>query len=328
MSIDRRVRITRQTRRGSTWLISLLALLTVAAATAAIVALRTLRADRPERPPALRLALNPPDDLAIGGGSDYPFGLALAADGRRLLFPAAKDGVTQLWMRDLATGETQSLPGTDEAVLPFWAPDGRAIAFFANKRLRVMTLEDAVIRDVADAPSPRGGVWHESGDIIFAPENDGPLYRRQAATGAVEPLTVLDASSGELSHRLPALVDRGRHLLFFVRATAPTRQGIWIASMATPANRKRLAGAIGHALALGDGIVFPSDGALLAQHLDLEALALTGRPVLLGTAVGAGPQHQSFATTNGDTLIFGAPASSLRELRWVDRTGTRNWCRR
>ena len=340
MSIDRRVQVKggherslrarwcrtivqQESGRASTWLISLLAIVAIAAAAGAVVVLRTLRASPSPAPPTLRLALNPPDNLTLGGGLDYPFGLSLAPDGRRLVFPAARVGLTQLWMRDLTTGETQALPGTDEGVLPFWAPDGRALAFFANKRLRVLTFEDAAIRDLAAAPSPRGGVWHESGDIIFAPDDQGPLYRRRGSTGAIEAFTTLDTASGETSHRLPAFADRGRHVVFFVRAGGPVRQGIWIASLSAPQNRTRLVGGNSHALAIGDAVIYASDGALLGQRLDVEALALRGRPVLLGTTVGVGSQHQLFATTDGETMIFGAPASSLRELRWVDRTGSR-----
>ena len=300
-----------------------MAFLAIAAAAVALISLRNFRALPSGVSPTLRLALDPPDDLTLGGGPDYPFGLSLAPDGRRLAFPAAKAGLTQLWVRDLTTGETQALPGTDEGVLPFWAPDGRALAFFANKRLRVLTLEDAAIRDLADAPSPRGGVWHEGGDIIFAPDADGPLYRRRGSNGAVEALTTLDSNAGESSHRWPVLIERGRHVIFFVRASVPARQGIWIAPLAAAESRTRLVGAHSHALAIRDAVLYSTDGALLAQHLDVNALALTGRPVLLGTPVGAGPQQQLFATTNGDTLIFGAPASSLRELQWVDRTGAR-----
>ncbi|MGH9176683.1 MAG: hypothetical protein ACRD1H_20100, partial [Vicinamibacterales bacterium] len=92
-------------------MIGLIALVAVAAAALAIMALHNLRVAPAAATATLRLALNPPDDLTIGGGPDYPFGLSLAPDGRRLVFPAVKAGLTQLWVRDLTTGTTQSLPG-------------------------------------------------------------------------------------------------------------------------------------------------------------------------------------------------------------------------
>lgn len=311
MSIDR-----------SPWLIALAAFVSIAAAALAVIALTKMRADPPSDLPALRLALAPPDDLTLGGRSDYPFGLALAPDGRRLVFPAGKNGPTALWLRDLATGETQPLPGTDEAVLPFWSPDGRAIGFFADGRLRVITLEDAAIRDLAPARSPRGAVWHPGGDIIYAAENDSALLRRRGSNGAIEPFTTLDPNAGESSHRFPVFTSNGRSVIFFVRANGPTRQGIWIASFDRPADRKRLTGSDAAAVAIGDVLVYSQDQALLAQPIDLEAQALRAQSMLLGTPVGSGPLNQLFATSTQDLVIYGAPASTLRELRWIDRTGS------
>jgi hypothetical protein len=204
-------------------------------------------------------------------------------------------------------------------VLPFWSPDGRELAFFSGGRLQALRLEDNAIRPLAEAPAPRGGVWHPDGDIIFAPGGEGPLMRWRAG-GSTEPLTTLDA--GEVSHRQPALVNGGRHILFFVRASESARQGVWIAPFDAPVQRRKLvssdAGAIGH----GDHIVFSSDGALVAQRIDFENLTLAGRSQLLGTSVGWGPLNQLFATASAELLLYGGPASTLRQLRWVDRTGT------
>jgi eukaryotic-like serine/threonine-protein kinase len=311
MSIDR-----------SPWLIALAAIVSIAAAALAVVALGRMRGGPTPDLPALRLALTPPEELTLGGRSDYPFGLSLSPDGRRVVFPAGKSGPTMLWIRDLATGETQPLPGTDEAVLPFWSPDGRAIAFFADGKLRVITLEDASVRDLAEARSPRGGAWHPGGDIVFAPDNDGSLLRRQGSTGNIESFTTLDTSTGESSHRFPAFVDRGRSLVFFVRADSATRQGIWMASFDQPAARRRLIGNDASAVAVGDVLVYSQDRALVAQPIDVDAQALGGQSIVLGTPVGHGPLHQLFVTATNDLLIYGAPSSTLRELHWIDRAGS------
>jgi eukaryotic-like serine/threonine-protein kinase len=308
--------------RGSAraWVIIAIALVGAAVGAMAAIVVSNLRTQPAEPLPPLRLSLHPPADVTMGGGSDYPFGLSLAPDGRRLVFPGVQDGQVQLWLHDLTTGGSHVLPGTDSGVLPFWAPDGRAIAFFAGGRLRVFVLQTGTVEDLASAPSPGGGVWHPGGDIIFGPEADGPLVRRRGSDGRVEPFTALD--DGESGHRHPALLDAGRHIVFFVRSSESMRQGLWIAALATPAERRRLTATDAHGVVLGDAVVYASGTALVAQSVNVEARAVRGRPILLGTAVGRSSHHRLFATSGGDVLIYGGPASTLRELRWFDRAGT------
>ena len=74
MSIDR-----------SPWLIALATVVSISAAALAIVTLGRLRGGSTSDLPALRLAVTPPEELTLGGRSDYPFGLSLAPDGRKLL---------------------------------------------------------------------------------------------------------------------------------------------------------------------------------------------------------------------------------------------------
>src|SRR5688572_9148782 len=132
---------------------------TVAALIAVLLAVPAIRhwRERPPEPPPppqpLRAAWVPADGVEIGAGSDYVFGLALAADGRRLVYPAAKAGVVTLWLHDLRSGETRALPGTDQGVAPFWSADGSRIGFFAGGQLRVLDLNAGTVPTLADAAS-------------------------------------------------------------------------------------------------------------------------------------------------------------------------------
>src|SRR6185436_8450387 len=109
-----------------------------------------------ERPPApvspaqpLRSMWNAPGDLVPGAGAEYSFGLSLAADGRQLVYPAAKAGVVALWLHDLSNGSTRALPGTDAAAMPFWSPDMTRIGFFAGGKIRSIDLAGGTTSDLA-----------------------------------------------------------------------------------------------------------------------------------------------------------------------------------
>lgn len=275
--------------------------------------------DAPLPPPVLRLAL--PDAVA-GAGIDYPFGLAVAPDGRRLAFPAAIDGRVTLVLRDLTTGESRALPAMDGAAMPFWSPDGARVGYFAGGRLRVLDVGADADTDLLAAPSPRGGAWLPSGDALLAPAIDGALVRYRAEGQRTEPFTELDATSGELSHGLPIVSPDGRDVIFHVRATSG-RGGVWWAPIDRPADRRRLVGSDAHGILSGDALLFANDTALMAQRIDLAAGALLGRPTMIATPVGRGPLGQLFAAAAGEgPLLYSAPTSTLRTLTWVDRTGT------
>jgi eukaryotic-like serine/threonine-protein kinase len=314
MSINRRERATVPRAVSVPLTVGLAALVTL------VVPACRRTSETPPPPPAFRLAL--PDAVA-GAGLDYPFGLTVAPDGRRLAFPTATDGRITLVLRDLTTGESRTLPATDGAAMPFWSHDGARLGYFAGGRLRVLEVDAGTDTDVVAAPSPRGGAWLPSGDLLLAPAARGSLVRYRTASQEAEPFTELDAAAGELSHGLPVVSADGRHAIFHVQATTPGRAGIWWAPIDRPAERRRLTGSDAHGLLSRDVLLFANDTALMAQRIDLAAGGLLGRPTMIATPVGRGPLGQLFATVADEgPLLFSAPASALRTLTWVDRSGT------
>jgi Tol biopolymer transport system component len=309
----------------------------VLAAVLAVPATRHWRERPPEPPPVpqpLRAAWVPPDGVEIGAGADYLFGLALAPDGRRLVYPAAKAGVVTLWLHDLRSGETRALPGSEQAAAPFWSADGARLGFFAGGRLRVIDLANGTVSSLGDAPSPRGAAWNAAGDIVFAAAANSGLIKR-SVDGSIAPFTTLDTAASETSHSWPAFLPDGRHIVFLVSAHDRSRAGIWMTSLDDPSARKRLAASESQPLVVAPvqalkpsdpqahALLFLTDQVLVAQSIDVASGGLAGRSTPVGLSVGRGSLGQTFATASDDVLIFGAPASSLRELRWVSREGER-----
>ncbi len=243
----------------------------------------------------------------MGAGADYPFGLALAPNGRRLVYPAAKDGLVSLWLQDLSTGETRALPSTDGAAAPFWSPDETRVGFFAGGRLRAIQLASGSITDLAEVTSGRGGSWNTAGDLVYAPDGTSGLLRRSAG-GAITPLTTIDREAGEQGHSWPAFLPDGRHVAYLVTARERTRAGIWQTTLDNSAMRTRVTDSDAQPLASG-------------QTLDATTWLPAGRALLAGVPAGRSAFGQVFATAAAEVLIFRAPGSSQRELRWVSPTG-------
>jgi Tol biopolymer transport system component len=310
---------SRASGRRFWWLLVALAALLVGVAVPAVQHLR----ETPPPPPApVRATWTAPPEVQPGAGPDFPFGLALAPDGRRVVFPGTRDGVVQLWLQDLRTGAVTALPGSDAATLPFWSPDGSRIGFFAAGAVRALDVDAAAVAEVTAAETPRGGTWNARGDLVFAGSAEGGLTLR-TADGTTRTLTSPDTGAGELAHVFPVFLPDGEHLVFFVRAKAEAqaRQGVWLTTTTDPSRRERLVGTASQAVVAAGRLVFSNDGVLVAQDLDLAARRLTGRATVLGVSVGQSPHGQLLATAADDVLIFSPPVSSLRQLAWVTRAG-------
>ena len=122
-----------------------------------------------------------------------PFSFAVSPDGRQLAYVAKGEKGSQLWLRSLDSVTARPLPGTESAANPFWSPDSRSIAFFADAKLKRLDLAAGVPQVIADAAGdgPRGGTWNRDGVIVFAVPGyrTGGLMRVSAAGGDAVPIT-------------------------------------------------------------------------------------------------------------------------------------------
>jgi Tol biopolymer transport system component len=117
-----------------------------------------------EEPPRLvKLSLLPPEKSTITTTSP----LTVSPDGRRLAFAAATAGKTELWVRDLDALTARPLPGTEGAHGPFWSPDSRTVAFFADGKLKRIDVAGGPAVTLCDANGLNGS-WGPNGVIVFA----------------------------------------------------------------------------------------------------------------------------------------------------------------
>src|SRR5689334_7608757 len=79
----------------------------------------------PQRPSSERFEVYPPPTLSLSA-------LQLAPDGRRLAVVAKN----QLWVRTFDSVRFEPIADTAGASSPFWWPDGRTLAFFADGALK------------------------------------------------------------------------------------------------------------------------------------------------------------------------------------------------
>jgi DNA-binding winged helix-turn-helix (wHTH) protein/Tol biopolymer transport system component len=254
--------------------------------------------------------------FAVSGGM-----VALSPNGEYLTFLAVDtNGSPSLWLRPLASAVSRLMDGTEGAANPFWSPDSRTVAFFAERRLKAIDVMSGAVRIIASLASPRslGATWSRNGRILFSVPNEG-MYLVPAAGGVPEPLAPpLDT---ECCAAWPNFLPDGRRFLYTVAGSDISASGIYVGEIGNRHGR-RLLDSVSSSTYISPGFLsFARSGTLYLQRFDTRRMQLMGAPVPLsdGVAYNARTGRVVTATSEAGVIAFRKPP--LTELVWVDRAG-------
>src|SRR5688572_14303728 len=248
-------------------------------------------------------------------------GFAISPDGRTLVFQAAVDGKSQLWLRPLDSDTARPLAGTEGGTFPFCSPDNQSVALFAGGQLKRIDVATGFVQNLAEAPlNTRGGSWNAAGTILFTRSSTEPLFRVPASGGKA--VAAAEVTAPHLGHRYPQFLPDGQHFLFFAFGP-PDSQGIYAGSLDSMKATRLLDAESAPIFAPPNYVLFARQGAVLAQQIDLDMLQTVGDPLPVARQV-ATPQG-----TVGSVALSAAPAGPIayraegddRQMRWVDRAG-------
>jgi DNA-binding winged helix-turn-helix (wHTH) protein/Tol biopolymer transport system component len=298
----------------------------LAAAVLAILAAWWWTADRavpPGAEPLIQSSLLPPKDRAF-----VPYSLALSRDGAHLAFVAeAADGSRSLWIRAMATTTAIAIAGTDGASFPFWSPDARHIAFFADRKLKVVEVAGGAIRIVADARRASGGAWNSDDVIVFAPDVNGPLYRVSASGGTPTPVSRVPEGDDFYGHRWPVFLPDNNHFLYVALSAAARSDNspeLHIGSLdSIESTRIEWDGARSVTYTL-DHLLYVRSGALYAQPFSSAERRTTGRPVPVASVdLAATPAFfpAPLAVSTNGVVVFQSSTDLPSQLVWLDEHG-------
>jgi eukaryotic-like serine/threonine-protein kinase len=310
------------------------ALAVALAAVASFVVASVYFRSPPRSAPLIRLQLLPPENTTFGA-------LALSPDGRRLAFTAVDAaGQSRLFVRQLDSLSAQTLPDTEGASYPFWAPDSRLIGFFTDGQVKKIDSSGGRPQTLCSFPAGRGGAsggtWNPDGVILFAFNqwSPAPLYRVSASGGESRPATTLDLTRHEESHLWPTFLADGKHFLYLVTTTQgdnAAHTAIHLGTLDGQETRRLLVAPASVVYARSveskvatDYLLFVRDRALLAQAFDVDRLQTIGDPVTIDQDVGVdlSASFRSRVSVGAGVLVH-MSGDGTNQLAWFDRAGKR-----
>ena len=301
------------------WIVAAVAVLGLLATLGFFIAkLRNTQTDES----VLRLSVTLPENVTMSGTIPT---VVISPDGRRLAFIAIKDGENSLWVRPLDSFTVLPLAGIDTGGAPsppFWSPDSRFIAFFSGGKLKKVDAAGGPPQIICDFPVARGGTWNRDGVIIVGSIAES-LYRVSQSGGDPTPLTSLDESRFETSHRWPSFLPDGQHFLYFVRTGRIETTGTYVGSLDSKETKQLMPSIVSVAYAPPGFLLVLRNETLLAQPFDFNELKLTGEQVPIADHVAYNPGlgRGAFSVSDNGILVFRAGGGYIDQPHWFDRTG-------
>lgn len=249
----------------------------------------------------------------------------ISPDGTRLAFTARDDkGNILLYVRPLNSSVPTPLPGTEDAMYPFWSPDSKEIGFFVPGKLKRINAAGGPPQAICDASNGRGGSWSKEGVIVFTPAAAQALWRVSAQGGVPEQASKLDAAQEQNSHRWPWFLPDGKHFLFWARSSRGAQEHSLFLGELGSLNAKLLRKSESTAIYASGHLLFMRDQALMAQAFDARRMEISGEPVPIAehVVINGATARPVFSASDTGTLIYqSGEAAGGWNLLWFDRKG-------
>jgi Tol biopolymer transport system component len=245
--------------------------------------------------------------------------LALSPDGMTLAVTGRHQGRLHLWLKPVGAGQARPLPGTEDAVYPFWSPDGTKVAFFAEDEIRQVDIQSGKITTLrTGAGFPAGGTWGKDGVILFATHGQYIVWRMSETGGGQTPVATLDGPD-QFSLVHPYLLPDGASFLYYTHGRNGER-GVYQGILGSNVTRRLIDSDAAAVFASGK-LYYVQNGDLHARSFDpvLGDLGTDDKIIAKGMALGG--RGAIALASNGKQIVYRTGSGGAKQLVWYDRAG-------
>jgi serine/threonine-protein kinase len=292
---------------------------------ALIVAFAALwRATRPPDRPMMRFSADLGSDAVAG----RTITVAISPDGTRIVYPVRGASGTLLATRLLDQSKATILSGTENAGDPFFSPNGQWIGFFADDKMKKMSVQGGAAVALCDNQSPsgnRGASWGEDGAII-ASLDARQLFRVAEAGGKPQTLALKPEPTPQTNYRWPQILPGGNAVLISVGAGGAFEDAkVAVVSLKTGQVKDLVRGGYFGRYVPSGHLIYIHQGTLFGVPFDLKRMEIRGQPVpvqdeVAGNSANGGGQLD-FSRTGTLVYLSGRATNSMRTVAWMDTTG-------
>ena len=268
--------------------------------------------------------------ISLPPGQEITSSPAISGDGQIIAY-AAQLGTAepQLYLRHLDSFEARAVAGSSGAQQPFFSPDGKWVAFFAQGQLQKAEVAGGAPIRLAEAATPSGGTWNLDDTIIYAGSRGSGLLRIPASGGTPEALTNPDGAAEGYAHVFPQVLPGGRSVLFTILgqtlggAVLSLDSGQW--EMVLPSTTFAAAIFDGAGGSTGRLLVVDQAAGIRGAPFDAAHPARTSADtsVLAGVYYDVEVEVRGWlAVSNTGTAVYVPANPAKSSLVWVDKEGT------
>jgi Tol biopolymer transport system component len=238
--------------------------------------------------------------------------------------------VVRIWIRPLNSLEAYPLPGTENALRPFWSPDSRYLAYFEDNQLKKVSVSGGQVQFICEAYNGSDGCWGNNGIIIFDGGRTDSIRQVPATGGTPTAATRLDTAAGERGHAWPWFLPDGNHFLYmaYTGISGSDHDDLILKVGSLDSDESKTIGFVGSRIEYCNPgyVLYMSSDFLVARPFDPSKLDFTGEPVPLANGVSRGSPSfygANFGVSNNGTLVIQEAVNSENgSLLWIDRTGS------